>query len=208
MRNLLLAGAAAAAIVAFVPAIAQTAPPAPPGVAEGTAPGPRIETRIHRTPMMKAETRNDMVAHAREMFGKLDSNKDGYVTKEEAEAAHHAMADAIHDKFAKRFADGDFPHPDRGVPAFREEPGGGAGFAGCGGGGGCSLVAGVDFSVAMMLPTPGDHEQQLRPHFTDLPNAESLFPIPRRLESSIRNRVCPVYRWRSGNKDNGMARYR
>jgi Ca2+-binding EF-hand superfamily protein len=115
MRNLLLAGAAAAAIVAFVPAIAQTAPPAPPGVAEGTAPGPRIETRIHRTPMMKAETRNDMVAHAREMFGKLDSNKDGYVTKEEAEAAHHAMADAIHDKFAKRFADGDFPHPDRGA---------------------------------------------------------------------------------------------
>ena len=68
MRNLLLAGAAAAAIVAFVPAIAQTAPPAPPGVAEGTAPGPRIETRIHRMPMMKAETRNDMVAHAREMF--------------------------------------------------------------------------------------------------------------------------------------------
>jgi len=115
MRNLLLAGAAAAAIVAFVPAIAQTAPPAPPGVAEGTAPGPRIETRIHRMPMMKAETRNDMVAHAREMFAKLDTNKDGYVTKQEAEAAHRVMADAMHDKFTKRFADGDFPHPDRGA---------------------------------------------------------------------------------------------
>ena len=114
MRNLLLAGAAAAAIVAFVPAVAQTAPPAPPGVAEGTGPAPRIETRVIHMPM-KAETRNDVVAHAREMFGKLDTNKDGYITKEEAETAHHAMAGDIHEKFAKRLADGDFPHPDRGA---------------------------------------------------------------------------------------------
>ena len=114
MRSLILAGAAAAAIVAIVPAIAQPAPPAPPGVAEGTMAAPRIETRVHRMPM-KAETRNDMVAHAREMFGKLDSNKDGYVTKAEAEAAHQAMAGAMHDKFAKRFAGRDFPHLDRGA---------------------------------------------------------------------------------------------
>lgn len=114
MRNLLLAGTAAAAIIAIVPAVAQPAPPAPPGVAEGTAPGPRIETRIFRMPM-KAETRNDMVAHVREMFDKLDTNKDGYITKQEAEAAHHAMAGDMHEKFAKRFADRDFPHPDRGA---------------------------------------------------------------------------------------------
>lgn len=114
MRNLLLAGAAAAGIVAIVPAVAQPAPPAPPGVAEGTAPGPRIETRIYHRPM-KAETRNEMVAHAREMFGKLDSNKDGYITKQEAEAAHHAMAGDMHGKLSKRFADGDYPHPDRGA---------------------------------------------------------------------------------------------
>ena len=114
MRKLISAGAAAAAFVAIVPAIAQPAPPAPPGVGEGTAVAPRIETRIHRMPM-KAETRNDMVAHAREMFGQLDTNKDGYVTKQEAEAAHRVMADAMHDKFTKRFADGDFPHPDRGA---------------------------------------------------------------------------------------------
>ena len=114
MRNLLLAGAAAAAIVAIVPAVAQPAPPAPPGVAEGTEPGPKIETRIYRMPM-KAETRNDMVAHVREMFGKLDTNKDGYVTKQEAEAVHHAMAGDLHEKFARRFADGDLPRPDRGA---------------------------------------------------------------------------------------------
>jgi Ca2+-binding EF-hand superfamily protein len=114
MRNLLLGGAAAAAIVAIVPAVAQPAPPAPPGVAEGTAPGPRIETRIHRMPM-KAETRNDVVAHVRDMFGKLDTNKDGYITKEEAEAAHHAMAGDMHEKFEKHMAEGDFPHPDRGA---------------------------------------------------------------------------------------------
>ena len=114
MRNLLLAAAAAAAIVAIVPAVAQTAPPAPPGVAEGTGPAPRIETRIHRMPM-KAETRADAVAHVREMFAKLDTNKDGYITKEETEASHRAMAGDMHEKFAKRFADGDFPHLDRGA---------------------------------------------------------------------------------------------
>jgi Ca2+-binding EF-hand superfamily protein len=112
MKNLLLGGAAAAAFVAIVPAIAQPAPP-PPGVAEGTTVAPRLETRIHRMP--KAETRNDAVAHAREMFGKLDTNRDGYVTKAEAEAAHQAMAGAMHEKFAKRLADGNFPHLDRGA---------------------------------------------------------------------------------------------
>jgi len=114
MRNLLLGGAAVAAVAAIVPAVAQPAPPAPPGVAEGTAPGPKIETRIFRIPM-KAETRNDMVAHVREMFGKLDTNKDGYVTKQEAEAAHHVLAGDMHEKIARHMADGDLPHPDRGA---------------------------------------------------------------------------------------------
>ena len=50
-----LALAAAAATFGVSMAIAQTAPPAPPGVAEGTAPGPRIETRIHRAKKMLRE---------------------------------------------------------------------------------------------------------------------------------------------------------
>jgi Ca2+-binding EF-hand superfamily protein len=114
MRNLLLAGAAAAAIVAIAPAVAQTAPPPPPGVALGTAPVTHIETRIHRMPM-KAETRGEAVAHAREMFGKLDTNRDGYVTKEEAAAAHKAMAGEMHKKFAMRLAGHDLSRPDRGA---------------------------------------------------------------------------------------------
>ena len=65
MRNVLLAGAAAAAIVAFVPAIAQTAPPPPPGVADGD----------FRHPDRGA------------MFDKLDTNKDGSITRQEFMAA-------------------------------------------------------------------------------------------------------------------------
>ena len=114
MRILLLAGAAAAGIVAIAPAIAQPAPPPPPGVAPGTAPVSRIETRIHRMPM-KAETRDQAVAHAREMFGKLDTNRDGYVTREEAKSAHKAMAGERHEKLAMRLAGHDMPHPDRGA---------------------------------------------------------------------------------------------
>ena len=119
MRNLLLAGAAAAAIVAIGPAIAQPAPPTPPGVAQGSAPvppvapGQRVQMQFHYLPM-KAETRDEMVAHVRDMFARLDANKDGYITRQEADAAHHqAMGGEMREKFAKRFADGDFPHPDR-----------------------------------------------------------------------------------------------
>ena len=112
MRNLLLAGAAAAAIVAIAPVIAQPAPPPPPGVAQGTAPAPQIQTHVFHMPR-KAETRDEMVAHVRDMFARLDTNKDGYITKQEAEAAHHAMAGGMHEKFARHMADGAFPHPDR-----------------------------------------------------------------------------------------------
>jgi len=64
---------------------------------------------------MKTETRDDVVAHVREMFAKLDTNKDGFVTREEADAAHQAMAGEMREKFAKHFADGGMPHPDRGA---------------------------------------------------------------------------------------------
>ena len=118
MMKLLLVGSAAAALVAIVPAVAQPAPP--PGVAQGTtavAPVPavpRIETQVFRMPM-KTETRDEAVAHVREMFAKLDTNKDGFVTRAEADAAQQAMAGEIHQKFARHFADGGMPHPDRGA---------------------------------------------------------------------------------------------
>ena len=114
MKNLLLAGATAAALVAFAPAVAQQAPPPPPGVAEGTAPITHVETRVIHMPR-KAETRDEMVAHVREMFAKLDSDKDGSITKDEARAAHKEMGAEIHKKFSKHLASGDFPHRDRGA---------------------------------------------------------------------------------------------
>ncbi len=118
MMKLLLGGSAAAAFIAIVPAVAQPAPPA--GVAQGTTavasvPAvPRIQSHVFRMPM-KTETRDEVVAHVRDMFAKLDTNKDGFVTRAEADAAHQAMAGEIHQNFAKHFADGGMPHPDRGA---------------------------------------------------------------------------------------------
>lgn len=126
MIKVLLGGTAAATVLAFVPAMAQPAPPPPPGVAQGTAvapmAAPRIHTEVMRMPMMP-ESRDQVVAHVREMFGKLDTNKDGYITREEADAGHKAMAEKLHAEFSKKFADGDFkkfadgdfPRPDRGA---------------------------------------------------------------------------------------------
>jgi Ca2+-binding EF-hand superfamily protein len=120
MMKLVLGGASAAALVAIVPAVAQPAPPPPPGVAQGTAPiapvpaVPRIQTHDSRMPI-KTETRDEVVAHVREMFAKLDSNKDGFVTRAEADAAHQAMMGEMREKFEKHFADGGMPHPDRGA---------------------------------------------------------------------------------------------
>ena len=68
-----LLGAAAAAAVAMSPAIAQTAQPAP-------------NVLIQRAPM-KAHTRAEVGTHVRAMFERLDRNRDGFVTKAEAEAA-------------------------------------------------------------------------------------------------------------------------
>jgi len=119
MNRFLLAGAAVAAFAAIVPAIAQPAPPTPPGVAQGTTPPPipgvpqvRAETRVHRMPMMVPETRNELVAHIREMFAKLDTNKDGFVAREEADAAHKAMGGEFRQKFAERQDGPGMPHLD------------------------------------------------------------------------------------------------
>ena len=79
-----LLGGAAVAVVASGYALAQPAPP-PPGVAQGTAPVPAVAPAppirtIHMA--MTAQTRDEAVALAREMFVRLDSNKHGFVTLE------------------------------------------------------------------------------------------------------------------------------
>ena len=106
MMKFLLGGAMMAALATAAAATAQPAPPTPPGVAQGTTavpalPPARVETRVHRMPMMMPETRAEMVAHIREMFARLDANRDGVVTRAEADAAHKNMPSAFRHKIAE-----------------------------------------------------------------------------------------------------------
>jgi Ca2+-binding EF-hand superfamily protein len=104
----LLVGAAVAAL-ATTPVLAQTAPPTPPGVAQGTGPAmpmPRMQPMPPMVPMPRmrgmermhmmmsggAMTRDEMLRHVRELFARLDTNKDGYVSRDEIEALHAKFA--------------------------------------------------------------------------------------------------------------------
>ena len=68
----LLGIAAGAATLAIAPAIAQTVQPAP----------------VRAAP---THTRVQVVEHVRAMFARLDANRDGYLTKEEAQAGRRAQ---------------------------------------------------------------------------------------------------------------------
>jgi Ca2+-binding EF-hand superfamily protein len=83
MKKALFAGIAAAGLIAVVPAFAQpaAAPSAPP------APHARMDGD---------HTRAEVAAKVQEHFAKLDSNRDGFVTKAEADA----MRGQIRAKFA------------------------------------------------------------------------------------------------------------
>lgn len=83
MKKFLLAAVAMAAVA---PALAQSAPPVPPAT---VAPAPHA---MHAP--MKADrvhTRAEVVAKVREHFTRLDSNRDGFLTKAEADAGRAAM---------------------------------------------------------------------------------------------------------------------
>jgi Ca2+-binding EF-hand superfamily protein len=105
-----LIGATAAALVATAPAAAQPAPPTPPGVAQGTAPElhpfppnspmarPHVplivisDNVVNRTVIIRnVMTRDEMVAHVRKLFAHLDSNRDGFITRDEIEALHQRI---------------------------------------------------------------------------------------------------------------------
>jgi len=113
MKKLLIGGAVGALAIAMAPAVAQVAPP--PGVAPGTAPpplvapgqpraAPQVRMRIMSDRVM---TRDEVVKHVSEMFAKLDTNKDGYITKAEVDALHQKMegAMAMAGDWQKRLAD-------------------------------------------------------------------------------------------------------
>lgn len=103
MSKYLLGGAvAAAAMVAVSPAIAQAVQPAP---------APNV--LIQRAPMAaKVHTRAEVGTHVRTMFERLDSNRDGFVTKAEAQAAKAARGDRG-DRRGKRIERRGAGSPDR-----------------------------------------------------------------------------------------------
>lgn len=94
MMKLLLGGAVAALVVSSALAVAQPAPSPPPGVAQGTAPAPLppSRTQMHMRMMMdRTMTRDEVVRHVRELFARIDTNRDGFVTKDEIQASHGMM---------------------------------------------------------------------------------------------------------------------
>ncbi len=114
MNKLMLGGVATAAIVIAAAAIAQ--PPATPVAATPpSAPQPRVEImRVERGPM-RTHTREDVVKHVRELFGRLDTNRDGFIARDEADIVKMAMGEDIRGRFAERLAERDGPRPDRGA---------------------------------------------------------------------------------------------
>jgi Ca2+-binding EF-hand superfamily protein len=105
MNKLLTGGALAAFALAATPVAAQPAPPPPPGVAQGTAPMPMPAP--HTPPVVRSPaqvrvmsdrvmTRDEVVQHVRRMFADLDTNHDGYVTRNEVAALHDRMMTGMH----------------------------------------------------------------------------------------------------------------
>ena len=115
MKKHLIGGAVAVLAVGIAPAIAQVAPP--PGVAQGTtpvpmarpAPQPQVRFMSDRT-----LTRNEVAAHVGKFFARLDTNRDGYLTREEINASHGKMM-AMHGDIGKRLAERGIHLGDRGA---------------------------------------------------------------------------------------------
>jgi Ca2+-binding EF-hand superfamily protein len=116
--NKLLIGGAVALVIAVAPAIAQTAPP--PGVAPGTAPtsvtpGSPGAPRMHMMVTSDREmTREDVAKHVRRLFAKLDTNRDGFITRQEVDAVHGTMM-GKHATFDRRVGGPDVMFDNRGA---------------------------------------------------------------------------------------------
>ena len=108
MRTLLIGGAITALAMATTVTAAQPAPPAPPGVAPGTAPAPMIAAVPPVPPMAPGAphmrvmfdsdhemTRAEVAEHVARLFARLDTNHDGFITKEEVDAIHAKMQAAM-----------------------------------------------------------------------------------------------------------------
>jgi Ca2+-binding EF-hand superfamily protein len=85
MKMLLFSTVALCAVAGFAPALAFSAP-----------------TPQHPQHEMKAMTRAEMVQKVQDHFAKLDTNKDGFVTKAEMDAAEAAMRQTMADRMKQR----------------------------------------------------------------------------------------------------------
>ena len=108
MQKYLLGSIAAAALAAATAAVAQYAPPAQP--APVIHPAPHV-MGVHA---MQPQTRNGVVDKVRLHFAQLDTNRDGYLTKPEAEAGRAAIK-VKRGQRAERGARGQRPSRDRGA---------------------------------------------------------------------------------------------
>jgi hypothetical protein len=121
MRAYLIGGAIAALAIGSAVGAAQPAPP-PPGVAQGTTPmaplpppgAAPIRVMLARDRVM---TRDEVAKHVAELFARLDTNHDGFITKEEVEAIHQKMMGAMGmaRDMASRMPEHEMPMPDRGA---------------------------------------------------------------------------------------------
>ena len=98
----LIFGSATLAAVAAIPAIAQ---PAPTHSAQAvSAPHVRVVAGGDKT-----HSRADVVGNVRDHFSRLDSNRDGFITREESQAAGHrtpgTKREMIREKIAEHGAD-------------------------------------------------------------------------------------------------------
>lgn len=96
MTKFLLGAAVAAVTVAMAPAIAQTVQPAPV-----PPPAPLIERAPH---VAKIHTRAEVGNHVRALFDRLDSNRDGYVTRTEVDARKGDRRERIAQRLERRGA--------------------------------------------------------------------------------------------------------
>lgn len=89
----------AAGIVLAGAAIAQTQPAPTPQPVTEVAPVP------HAAPAMREHSRDEMVARVREHFAKLDANKDGFLTRDEADAGREVIKQRIVEKMGEKRED-------------------------------------------------------------------------------------------------------
>jgi Ca2+-binding EF-hand superfamily protein len=96
MKTYLMGGIALAAVVGATAALAQTAQPAP------AAPAPQHAPRSH---FGKPEARADVAQHVQRMFARLDTNRDGYITKDELAAMEAQFQAKMQQRAATRGQD-------------------------------------------------------------------------------------------------------